>query len=144
MATHISQSPEETVQLGERLGQTLPNGSVIGLVGDLGAGKTQFVKGIARGLGINARIHSPSFTLVNEYNSDKSRLCHLDLYRLETSDQFLAAGLDQYVSIPDAVTVIEWFDRWTPDLPQPGAGLIIRIKTLNENQRELSYEPFSS
>jgi tRNA threonylcarbamoyladenosine biosynthesis protein TsaE len=140
MATHISQSPEETELLGERLAQTLRPGAVLGLIGELGAGKTQFVKGIVRGLGIKKRIHSPTFTLVNEYLSEKIRCYHLDLYRLENSQQILSAGLDQYVAMDDAVTIIEWFDRWSADLPQPKTGMIIRIKTCDVAGRELTYE----
>src|SRR5436190_20743721 len=78
MATHISQSPEQTEQLREQLGRTLRKGSVVGLIGDLGAGKTQLVKGIARGLGIKSRVHSPTFTLVNEYASGDTRCYHID------------------------------------------------------------------
>ena len=84
MATFISHSPAETESLGEKLGRAAQRGLVIALSGDLGAGKTQFVKGLARGLGISARVHSPTFTLVNEYGGGRLKLFHLDLYRLET------------------------------------------------------------
>src|SRR5476651_2534389 len=110
MATFISQSPAETEALGEKLGRAAERGFVIALSGDLGAGKTQFVKGVARGLGISARVHSPTFTLVNEYGGGRLMLFHLDLYRLETPAQILSAGIGEFLS-PDGVTVIEWAER---------------------------------
>jgi len=97
MATYISHSPAETESLGETLGRAAESGLVIGLSGDLGAGKTQLVKGLARGLGIAARIHSPTFTLVNVYRGGRLTLFHLDLYRLETMEQIHSAGLDEYL-----------------------------------------------
>jgi tRNA threonylcarbamoyladenosine biosynthesis protein TsaE len=91
---------------------------VIGLCGDLGAGKTQLVKGLARGLGIAARVHSPTFALVNIYNGGRLTLYHLDLYRLDTREQILAAGLEEYLK-PEGVTVIEWAERWFGEVQSP-------------------------
>src|SRR5580658_7865858 len=110
MATFISHSPAETESLGERWGRAARRGQVIALSGELGAGKTQLVKGIARGLGISARVHSPTFTLVTEYDGASLRLFHLDLYRLETREQILSAGLGEFLQ-PDGVSVIEWAER---------------------------------
>src|SRR5713101_7068316 len=110
MDTNISHSPTETEALGEGWGRAAESGLVIGLCGDLGAGKTQLVKGLARGLGVTARVHSPTFTLVNEYRGGRLPLFHLDLYRLETRTQLLAAGLEDYLQ-PEGVTVIEWAER---------------------------------
>src|ERR1035437_2612 len=98
MATTISHSPAETAALGEQWGRTAPSGLVIGLSGDLGAGKTQFVKGLARGLGIAERVHSPTFALVNIYSGGRLTLFHLDVYRLDTPQQIAAAGLEDYLS----------------------------------------------
>src|SRR5260221_9935381 len=95
MTTFISHSPSETESLGEKFGRTAQSGLVIALTGDLGAGKTQFVKGLARGLGISTRVHSPTFTLVNEYGGGRLKLFHLDLYRLETREQILSAGIEK-------------------------------------------------
>src|SRR5215470_4417707 len=111
MATSISNSPVETEALGESWGRTLESGWVIGLSGDLGAGKTQLVKGLARGLGIPARVHSPTFTLVNLYEGGRLRLFHLDLYRLDSRQQIIQAGLEEFLN-PDGIAVIEWADRW--------------------------------
>jgi tRNA threonylcarbamoyladenosine biosynthesis protein TsaE len=113
MATYISHSPAETAALGEQWGRVAESGLVIGLSGDLGAGKTQFVKGLARGLGIVARVHSPTFALVNIYSGGRLTLFHWDLYRLDTRQQIAAAGLEDYLN-PAGVTVIEWAERWFP------------------------------
>src|SRR5579859_2034065 len=110
MATFISHSPAETQSLGESWGRAAGPVLLIALCGDLGAGKTELVKGIARGLGATLRVHSPTFTLVNEYDGSRLRLFHLDLYRLETPGQIIAAGLEQFLQ-PDGVAVIEWAER---------------------------------
>ena len=116
MATYISNSPAETEALGERWGRAAQAGLVLALSGDLGAGKTQLVKGLARGLGVTARVHSPTFTLVNEYAGGRLRLFHLDLYRLETPAQLRSAGVEEYLQ-PDGVAVIEWAERLGHHLP---------------------------
>src|SRR6267154_1310709 len=118
MATCISHSPAETEALGETWGRAAHSGLVIGLCGDLGAGKTQLVKGLARGLSITARVHSPTFALVNIYAGGRLTLYHLDLYRLETREQITAAGLEEYLS-PDGVTVVEWAERWFGKVQSP-------------------------
>jgi tRNA threonylcarbamoyladenosine biosynthesis protein TsaE len=97
MATSISHSPTETAALGEQWGRDARDGLVIGLSGDLGAGKTQFVKGLARGLGITVPVRSPTFALVNIYSGGRLTLFHLDLYRLESPEQIAAAGLEEYL-----------------------------------------------
>src|SRR5437588_12478144 len=124
MATYISHSPAETEVLGETWGHSAESGWVIGLSGDLGAGKTQLVKGIARGLGIPERVHSPTFALVNVYPGSRLTLFHLDLYRLDTRDQFVAAGLEEYLR-PAGVTVIEWAERWFDPVQTPKSKLQI-------------------
>ncbi len=111
MATFISHSPAETEALGEAWGRAVRAGLVIGLTGDLGAGKTRLVKGLARGLGVTSRVQSPSFTLVNIYEGGRLPLFHLDLYRLDTVRQIAAAGLEEYLR-PAGVTVVEWAERW--------------------------------
>ena len=147
MATSISHSPAETEALGEAWGRSAQTGLVIALSGDLGSGKTQLVKGIARGLGISTRVHSPTFTLVNVYSGGRLPLFHLDLYRLETREQILSAGLDEYFE-PAGVAVIEWAERWSDDLTAkrhevPGVQRQIRrvqIETLSESDRRITYE----
>src|SRR5215472_7461985 len=110
MGMCISRSPAETEALGETWGRTAQPGMVIGLSGELGAGKTQLVKGLARGLGITNRVHSPTFALVNHYSGGRLPLFHLDLYRLEGPEQVASAGLEEYLHA-GGVTVIEWAER---------------------------------
>ena len=139
MATNISHSPAETEALGENWGRAASKGLVIALSGDLGAGKTQLVKGLARGLGITARVHSPSFTLVNVYTGGRLTLFHLDLYRLETREQILSAGIEDYLR-PDGVAVIEWAERMTNDEFRTANVRRVNIEILNETERRISYE----
>src|SRR5579859_3007254 len=110
MVTSISHKPAETEALGESWGRQAAAGLVIGLTGELGAGKTQLVKGLARGLGITARVHSPTFALIHVYPGGRLQLFHLDSYRLDSPEQFLGAGLGEYLR-PDGVAVIEWAER---------------------------------
>ena len=111
MATHISRSPEETVALGRALGERAQPGLIVGLKGDLGAGKTQFVRGVAAGLGSRERVHSPTFALINEYRGGRLPIFHIDLYRLETANAIDSAGLEDYFQQTEGVTLIEWFER---------------------------------
>jgi tRNA threonylcarbamoyladenosine biosynthesis protein TsaE len=139
MATHISRSPEETAALGEQLGRTAQLGWVVGLRGDLGAGKTQFVRGFARGLGSPARVHSPTFALLNEYGGGRLRLFHLDLYRLNSPEEIASAGLEEFLTRPDGVAVVEWLERWQPpvsDVPSSPV-LWVTIETLSEQERRI-------
>ena len=143
MATFISHSPAETESLGESWGRAAQHGWVVGLTGDLGAGKTQLVKGIARGLGIVARVHSPTFTLVNEYAGGRLRLFHLDLYRLETPAQILSAGIEEFLS-PDGVAVIEWAER-IYDLRFVICDLKkVQIEIVSETDRKIIYDNFGA
>ena len=138
MATIISNSPEQTLALGESWAEESEPGWVIGLEGDLGAGKTQLVKGIARGLGITEPITSPTFTLVCEYQSGDGKLPlhHLDFYRLENEKQILAAGLEPYFA-PEGITVIEWVNRWTGPLPTHYRH--VTITQTGETERHIEY-----
>ena len=139
MATFISHSPAETESLGEGWGREAQRGFVIALSGDLGAGKTQLVKGLARGLGVTARVHSPTFTLVNEYSGGRLRLFHLDLYRLETRAQILSAGLEEYLQ-PDGVAVIEWAERMMNDGSRMTNVRRVKFEVLGETERRITYE----
>jgi tRNA threonylcarbamoyladenosine biosynthesis protein TsaE len=161
MATCISHSAAETAALGEKWGREAERGLVIGLSGDLGAGKTQLVKGLARGLGITEPVRSPTFALVNIYEQGRLPLFHLDLYRLETPEQIIAAGLEEYLQ-PTGVAVIEWAERWLgargakPEGREPAAKAAgprnrghaapaerirhVHIEALSETERRITYE----
>ena len=141
MATFISHSPVETESLGEKFGRAARRGWVVALSGDLGAGKTQFVRGLARGLEISGRVHSPTFTLVNEYGGGRLKLFHLDLYRLETARQILSAGIGEFLQ-PDGVAVIEWAERMADGGWQMADFKNVRIEILNETERKIIYDDF--
>jgi tRNA threonylcarbamoyladenosine biosynthesis protein TsaE len=146
MPTFISHSPAETEVLGETFGRAAERGFVFALSGDLGAGKTQFVKGLARGLGISARVHSPTFTLVNEYGGGRLKLFHLDLYRLETPAQILSAGVGEFLS-PDGVSVIEWAEKLKVESGKRKAEnkmIEVQIEILNESERKIIYDDFGA
>ena len=136
-----SHSPAETEALGEKIGRAAGRGLVLALSGDLGAGKTQFVKGVARGLGATARVHSPTFTLVNEYGGGRLKLFHLDLYRLETPAQILSAGIEEFLS-PDGVAVIEWAERLEDGRWKMEDGKVrkVQIEIISESERKIIYD----
>jgi tRNA threonylcarbamoyladenosine biosynthesis protein TsaE len=146
----ISHSPGETEALGQSWASEVADGWVIGLIGDLGAGKTQLVRGFARALGVTGRIHSPTFALVNEYSGGRLPLFHLDLYRLETRGEIIGAGLEEYLVNPKGVSVVEWFERWasapesfTAHEADPRTHYrIVRIEQTAEMERRIIYEDF--
>ena len=142
----FSHSPAETEALGERFGRAAKCGWVIALTGELGAGKTQFVRGLARGLGVSVRVHSPTFTLVNEYGGGRLKLFHLDLYRLETRGQILSAGVEEFLS-PDGVAVIEWAERledgrWK--MEDEKKFVRVKIEIVSETERKIIYDDFGA
>jgi len=146
MATFISHSPAATESLGEAWGRAAQSGLVIALSGDLGAGKTQLVRGLARGLGVTARVHSPTFTLVNEYGGGRLKLFHLDLYRLETAAQILSAGVEEFLS-PDGVAVIEWAERLEDGRWKMEDGKMfirVKIEIVSETERKIIYDDFGA
>jgi tRNA threonylcarbamoyladenosine biosynthesis protein TsaE len=153
MATCITRNPEETFALGERWSKSLRPGEVIALVGDLGAGKTQLVKGIAAGLGYPKRVQSPTFALINEYLVSDLAIYHLDLYRLETRHEVLVAGLDEFLIEPKGITLVEWPERWfgadyfkldedkSEFVAPPETGVRrVLLETLGGTERRLVYE----
>jgi tRNA threonylcarbamoyladenosine biosynthesis protein TsaE len=126
-------SEAETGQVGESLGRTLGPGRVILLYGDLGAGKTAFVRGLARGLGANPEdVSSPTFTIVQEYSAPKATLYHVDLYRLEPAE-IEDLGLEDLLS-GNGVVAIEWAERWPG---RPGKVTEVSIDDLGEDRRRI-------
>ena len=109
---YTSDSEEGTLELGRKLSRILPKGTVVALHGDLGAGKTVFSRGFARGLGITEPVTSPTFTVVQEYAIPSGGyFYHLDMYRIADEGAALAFGIDEYLFQPDALTLVEWPER---------------------------------
>jgi len=125
---------EETIGFGTYLAAGLQPGDVLALSGELGAGKTVLVKGLAHGLGISQEVTSPTFTLIHEYSGGRLTLVHVDLYRLNSVEQALAIGMEEYLE-GSGVTVIEWAEKIDPLLPQRTRR--IRIQSLGENARRI-------
>ena len=140
MATHISTSPEQTIALGRAFGERAQPGTIVGLKGDLGAGKTQFVRGVAQGLASTDRVHSPTFALINEYRSGRLPIFHIDLYRLETAEAILSAGLDDFFQQRDGITLIEWFERLESAGMANIATHIIRFEVTADTERAITDE----
>jgi len=133
----LTRSEEETRSLGERLGRLLRKGDVVLLSGDLGTGKTCFTQGIARGLGIESPVNSPSFVLMNEYQG-RERLFHVDLYRIEDVEELDELGLWDYAE--QGVLVVEWPERGADILP--GEGLVIELRYGDrERERRFHFVP---
>ena len=130
--TYVTNSPAETEALGQRLAETLQPGDVIAYTGDLGAGKTAFTRGLARGLGITERITSPTFTIVNEY-SGTIPLFHFDMYRLGGEDELFDIGWDDYLA-RNGVCAVEWSEQAAGALPED-AILVDIARGEGENDR---------
>ena len=131
----ICKNESETVALGEELGRRLKGGEVITLSGELGAGKTTLVKGIARGMGITVPVVSPTFTLMNEYEGTPA-LRHFDLYRLHSAEEAYEAGLTEYFGREDGVCVLEWAENIYPAL-ESFTVRRIAVSYENENERRI-------
>ena len=106
----LSHSPEDTEDIGARLAEQLEPGAVVAFTGDLGAGKTAFTRGLARGLGIPDRITSPTFTIVNEYEGGRLPLFHFDMYRLGSADELFDIGWEDYLR-RGGVCAVEWSEN---------------------------------
>ncbi len=133
-----SQDPEHTRAAGARLAAGLGPGAVVALYGDLGSGKTVFVQGMARSLGVMTLPRSPTFSLVNEY-SGRLPLYHVDLYRVRDAREALASGLGEYLEQDDGITVVEWAERIEDLLP----GDVVRVRFsagAGENERIMTIE----
>lgn len=129
-------SAEDMVLVGQKLGMAAKGGDVIELIGDVGAGKTTLTKGIAEGMKISGTVHSPTFTIHNEYLApDGRRLMHYDFYRLDHPG-IMSDELDEAINDPDSVVVIEWGDIVADILPINR--LTISLRSVSEDQRELN------
>ena len=130
----ITASQSETERAGEELGRRLKPGAVVLLYGDLGAGKTAFVRGLARGLGADPEdVSSPTFTIIQEYAGATARLHHVDLYRLSAAE-IDDLGLDELIA-GDAVVAIEWAERWND---RPAGAIEVRLEQAGDDRRRIT------
>lgn len=131
MATFISNSPAETEQFGRDFAQKIKPGNIVALTGELGAGKTQFVKGFVAGTGSSAEVTSPTFTLIHEYTDGRFPVYHFDFFRIEDRQSAERLGLDDYF-FGDGVSVVEWADKFRELIPAHADWVWIGAKSETE------------
>ncbi len=136
MQTFISKSPEETEKIAYELGSTLKGKEVIAFLGDLGAGKTCFTKGLARGIGYDGYVTSPTFAIVNEYSGGKHTLYHFDMYRIENWDDLYSTGFFDYLD--NGIIAAEWSENIAAALPENA--IFVNIEKIDENTRKITIE----
>ena len=136
MAEFISHSQLESEEMGQKLAEKLPGGSVVAMYGDLGAGKTAFVRGMAKGMGLSCRVSSPTFTIVNEYLGERE-LIHFDMYRLQSGDELFDIGWEDYVN-RGSVCAVEWSENVQDAFF--GDEVVVRIEKLNDTDRKITIE----
>ncbi len=123
--TYHSHSPEQTEQIGALVADHIDYGSVIAFTGDLGAGKTAFSRGFLRQLGYTGRVTSPTFAIVNEYDTERFHVCHFDMYRITDEDMLFDIGWDDYLD-GEQVLLIEWSENIPSELPEDCVTVDIR------------------
>lgn len=136
MAEYISRNEPETEALGAKLAAAIEGGAVIAMYGDLGAGKTAFVRGMARGLGLDCRVSSPTFTIVNEYLGERE-LIHFDMYRLSSADELFDIGWEDYIA-RGAICAVEWSENVEEAFY--GDEIKVSIEKLSDNERRITIE----
>ena len=136
MAEFFTKNELETEALGERLAKSIPGGAVIAMYGDLGAGKTAFVRGMARGLGLDCRVSSPTFTIVNEYLGERE-LIHFDMYRLSSADELFDIGWEDYIA-RGAICAVEWSENVEDAFY--GDEIKLTIEKLSDTERKITIE----
>lgn len=134
----ILNSEQETIEFGKKMASHLKKGDVLVLTGDLGSGKTKLTEGILTFFGLENEISSPTFTIVNEYETPDFPIYHFDVYRLENSDEFLAIGGDEYFE--KGVSIIEWGERIEDVLPEKYVKISFERDLENENRRMIKIE----
>ena len=132
----LTHTPEETEALGEALGRQLRGGEIVAYYGDLGAGKTAFTRGLARGLDISARVTSPTYTIVNEYLGGRLPLFHFDMYRLSSADDLFDIGWEDYLQ-RGGVCAVEWSENVQEALEN---AVTVRIEKRSDETREITIE----
>ena len=134
----VTHSREETEALGARLADALAEGRVVAFTGDLGAGKTAFVSGMARALGVEERVTSPTFTIVNEYEGGRLPLFHSDMYRLDSADELFHIGWEDYLA-RGGVCAVEWSENVTGAI-EPDAVRVSILRGDGDNDRVIAIE----
>ncbi len=134
--TYITTSPSETEHIGAALGKRLPPGTVLAYRGDLGAGKTAFTRGLARGLGCTDTVTSPTYTIVNEYLSGRLPLFHFDMYRLHSSDDLWDIGWEDYLD-RGGICAVEWSENVADAMED---AVTVTIEKLGEDARRITLE----
>ena len=128
MATFISNSPAETEAFGRQFAKEVNPGDVLALTGDLGSGKTQFVKGLVAGVGSSAQVTSPTFTIIHEYLGGRLSIYHFDFFRIQDRKSVARLGLNDYF-FGDGVSVVEWADRFPEFIPEQARRLDFEIRS---------------
>ena len=132
----LTNSPEETERVGQALGKALQPGAVIAYKGDLGAGKTAFTRGLAKGLGCRDTVTSPTYTIVNEYLSGRLPLFHFDMYRLSCSDDLFDIGWEDYLE-RDGVCAVEWSENVADAMEN---AIVVTIEKTGSESRRITIE----
>jgi len=137
---YFTTSEKQTFNFAKKFAKTFKGGEIIGLIGDLGAGKTIFTKGLAEGLGIKKNITSPTFVLMKVYRVSHpyiKNLVHIDAYRIKSEQDIIAIGAHEYFNRPDSITIIEWADNIKKILPKKTR--FITLKNLEKNKRSIYF-----
>lgn len=137
-----TENQNKTMQIAQKIAKQLSKGDIIVLTGELGAGKTKFVEGFLEYFGLQDEISSPTFNIVNEYNSDDVNIYHFDVYRLEDIDEFYAIGGEEYFE--KGICLIEWGEIIQEILPKDYIQIIFKKDTLDENKRLLEFKVFGN
>ncbi|MBQ2893157.1 MAG: tRNA (adenosine(37)-N6)-threonylcarbamoyltransferase complex ATPase subunit type 1 TsaE [Oscillospiraceae bacterium] len=132
----ITNSPQQTEEIGAALGKILTAGAVIAYEGDLGAGKTAFTRGLARGLGCTDPVTSPTYTIVNEYLSGRLPLFHFDMYRLHSSDDLWDIGWEDYLD-RGGICAVEWSENVADAMEDP---ITVRVEKTGDESRRITIE----
>jgi len=135
----VTKSSTETQQIATQFSKSLKGGEVLAFFGNLGSGKTTFIQGLAKGLGVKQRIISPSFIIVREYALSSNKFYHVDLYRIENSESLKNLGLSEIIGSKDSITAIEWAEKLKP---LPKKRIEIHIEYLEEDKRKITVQNY--
>ena len=138
----ISNSEEQTIELGKEFAQRLQLGDVVTLYGDLGAGKTEFVKGICEFFNVNDIVSSPTYTIMNQYDGemedgDPVKIYHVDLFRIKSREEFEEIGFDDCMYAHDSIKLVEWAEKATHQLPASRYSVVFTQNDEEENRRSI-------